>query len=1433
MAAEGVTAAVVTSYTESKYPILSRYHVGQHPLAKEAALKRLEPLPETRAAFTKALTREMTADGAETLDPHTVKKYQDKMVLEGLGKNVDLMYAREFQRWIRGVSVFNEPSMTPWGHRNMFHVPGVVEYLRELVQMRFDYQQSLMHLYMQPPQTLLDLELYYKYIVLQFGLVIPRNDGRVPNTGMPLAGDPRSFMSVSGMLSFLDDYQLTSFRDRDLPLTDQNKINLQDRNPNASLVGNLGPDIETLKIVHQGLGPENPMSNGQPSSGGASTPAPAPPNRTSAIVNQLKQQSKAIAAHVKQLENEATARKEDHDKDRKDRQRRHEEILRKMDEDTRQVIIQQPAHIAQSVVQQGAQSSEDLKNAHAAELKRRDEDYDKWRKDHERKMQEATASLKTAEVSAATSAEEAAQLRTQHSQLQKAYDQALAAEARAAKAAEEKVTAQMQASVDKANADLALLRAQFTGSEAQWKQLAETHQTQADKLREDLKHWQTQAATAQAGSNQELQAMMNMQLTNKGLAEENERLRQAVEAGNNQAALIRAELEGRLAQEVARQQAEFDRQLALAQASYQGVTSVQKETYEKAVADMTAMSAELAAAQREMETNAQTLTEREERIKKLKGHIKNRNERLEALNARIRSDKAQRDNEAALQATNSTAIGEYQQRLVAEKAQLEANLAAQHQTVEQQAAALAQFQATINEQEQLMYQMQNDHNTTQAALQALQEAAEQQRQQLAANLANAAEQGPDHVSAHANALQLQVQKQHNALQAVYHVANEQKSALGVSGYQPAIVLNPGMNLADQLAYYNDQIRRPEYSNNPALREEVRINALYVAADTLSTAQNARLKGDKLVSRADSDYVLNAFTTVFDAPLEGMTDEYISKYAAVVSQAYAQTVHALFGTTDDSADYATDVYHAIVNDDPVALKLAMNNATATARVANAFNVKMDGATLKTMSEGLHDIAGNIKQSFLTQLNNGYTVEQQKAGQQNAPLLGWDIGSAEGGNGHANVEVLSERASTQLALYADPDNLEALTASIGTSSALVKMGQTFLQERGDDADYKQQALKAIQRVKKVVDKGVSPVAALAYAGVTVDSQINELAPYVFTTVTAAEQEHRRLTDKEYYLLHEYALAVISKEALLFVRDSVIQEYAAFVNEFPDSEVTGFDAEEYEALNRVHQQVQAEKQEADKQLSLIGHHVLRSRLAHGVAQGGSAAQYSAAVQIASTVSHSSVNSQLAVLLSDVTEAQLSGSALVLAEAENRVVAVEAAHNAIQTHASAQLHSRAAIIARAAENLAKHGGVARSGGELVVYLADNLESRIGDITTEDANSLDLAVYTLSDFGTAEENVLAAKEAVAFRVLSEPAVADAAKLLNQSATRGNVKIATAEISLETLRDALHRINTESMVHEVLDAYIQKVDAHLRQQRVHGPTAEHSASSGQVEMMVY
>jgi len=366
----GVTADAVTSYTQQKYPILSRYHGGQHPLAKEASLGKLEPLPETRAAFVKALTREMTANGeGSTLNPRTVKKYQDKMVLEGLGENVDLMYAREFQRWLRGVSVFNEPSLTPWGHRNMFHVPGVVEYLRELIQLRFDYQQSLMHLYMQPPQTLLDLELYYKYIVLQFGLVIPRNDGlALPQDDLPNGSDPRSFMSISGMLYFLDDYQLTSFRERDLPLTDKATIDAGDANADH-VDERLRDERATLGDVAHARGMQTPAPNAQPATAPINAPAPVAPDAITALTLALERDRLQRETELAQLRADEAARARRHEDTVLQMRAQHQEQIANIEQQNQQQLAANRAEQAR-LIQQIKDSAGGISSTERAELTR-------------------------------------------------------------------------------------------------------------------------------------------------------------------------------------------------------------------------------------------------------------------------------------------------------------------------------------------------------------------------------------------------------------------------------------------------------------------------------------------------------------------------------------------------------------------------------------------------------------------------------------------------------------------------------------------------------------------------------------------------------------------------------------------------------------------------------------------------------------------------------------------------------------------------------------------------------------------------------------------------------------------------------------------------------------------------------------------------------
>jgi len=224
-----LTAGNVVRYTEEKYPLLRKYTVGAHPLAKEAGMRQMKPLTMTEKGLTDTLIRQMTVDGDEslgTLSPHIVQKWRQKSTLEALPDNVQHWWVNEFTRWLRGVSVFNDQQVTPWGNHNLFHVPGVVDYLKELVRMRADYQFRLIALTVLTPKTLDDCFLFYKYIVTGHGLC--KRDYGDGTGGFYRAGDggeddteSLAYMTVGGMLDFLDDYSLTSFYERDLALQQQ------------------------------------------------------------------------------------------------------------------------------------------------------------------------------------------------------------------------------------------------------------------------------------------------------------------------------------------------------------------------------------------------------------------------------------------------------------------------------------------------------------------------------------------------------------------------------------------------------------------------------------------------------------------------------------------------------------------------------------------------------------------------------------------------------------------------------------------------------------------------------------------------------------------------------------------------------------------------------------------------------------------------------------------------------------------------------------------------------------------------------------------------------------------------------------------------------------------------------------------------------------
>lgn len=187
------------SYSEEHYPILRRYHIGEHPLLKEQKLKNLEPTSKFKAKMREKFISDKRYE--EGLDEATLNRERTKSFLKGLDKQTDVYYARHFLKWLQGKSVYNHQSLTWWNTHNLFHIPGVLDYLKQATAMRHDFLHKLNILAKFGPTTLMEAEIYFKYIVLHYGLVSKKPD-RNPE-----------YMLIEGMLEFLDDFGLCTIND--------------------------------------------------------------------------------------------------------------------------------------------------------------------------------------------------------------------------------------------------------------------------------------------------------------------------------------------------------------------------------------------------------------------------------------------------------------------------------------------------------------------------------------------------------------------------------------------------------------------------------------------------------------------------------------------------------------------------------------------------------------------------------------------------------------------------------------------------------------------------------------------------------------------------------------------------------------------------------------------------------------------------------------------------------------------------------------------------------------------------------------------------------------------------------------------------------------------------------------------------------------------
>lgn len=1428
----GVTASTVTSYTQSKYPILSRYHVGQHPLAKESQLKKLEPLPETRAAFIKALTREMTADGQGTLDPRTVKKYQDKMVLEGLGKNVDIMYAREFQRWLRGVSVFNEPSLTPWGHRNMFHVPGVVDYLRELIQMRFDYQQSLMHLYMLPPQTLLDLELYYKYIVLQFGLVIPRNDGITPAGGMPDGNDPRSFLSISGMLSFLDDYQITSFRERDLPLTDQSLVDAGDKSPNV-IANNLDRDRATLEAVHQGLGPPRLMTNGQPGTSNTSAPTPPPPDTTSAILLGYQQQLAKLRAAQNQLK-----------MDQEKNEQRYQQKLREMEEAHKTSLGQ---FQAQYTAQVSAVSSDDLtvfaqeqekllKRAqaeHDEKLRRLEEEHRRDREDSAGKLASAQRSVTQLEAASKVSAAEIQRLASESAELKRKMA--------AAKAAEEAALATTKARTDAAIADYKRqieekdnqLRAASGISDKEWSDIMQNHASERAKLENALAYWQGQANAHAQGHSKQVQATEEVQNTLNALTAQFTAM-QVEAAQHKEAARLASETAQQAAESAANRKARLKQakaELAQTKASYAG-DAANWATYERQITEhLAAVEQRFQRATEEAHAHASDAAARAEALANLQAAIQQRDALYEGIRAELAAVKAQAAAKDALYASTVGEGNKYIEDLVAQHTQALAQKGAEYEAaLAQKAEELAAAMRSNEEASQTVASQADQVAKLTQALASLQAIVDQANQPVDTNVAAPlalVSYNPSTFEQHAQA---NASDAADALQIAMH-----NTMIIDRIHQQAVAANGGETTA------LSKLEALEKMNEYTLARGTTTHEQYLMARDVAIQLGNQLEQNAIAMRSstgnalmpvyanDRNIVVDAYLNILlVAPPSSLSDEEDYEYISAAAQSFDHTMRTLY-SLPDNVSFAPMVTEAMRSGNAQLIEDAFDSAVATAALTNAGAAMLSLETMESIRAGLTNISNHFVHAA--------TAHGREQNSTTHALEGLSVPDA-------TRDSLNEMATKEIELFDNDGAKRQLTHHFANRSPTFQANHAKLTNSVGLDD----AASAVEKTVKLVTDisrrpGVGAMSAIAGVSTMVATHLAEIGANLAGSVQEIESTGRPWNEDELGLLRSFITAAASKQALNQLRLNIVEDFAKMVNSHnEDSAFFQYSDEEKWQMNNVHSSIMSEMADLHEQLNKAGYHLVRSNVESGGLQlGASTTQYAVAVQMAGMPAYSSKSLSLLKTLTDnstkpTTPAVLKhisspDEALQLAAVQQDTV-LEKLRRTYTLDRFAETSDKVVQAARLA--LADPNAFASTPGELVVYVADNAARRMGVIAPTESETLDMALLTVTEDedeeNISEEKVVALVEARNFRLLAQPQVQNAARQLNQLMARNAAPdvhvVQQANVELSTLQTALREMTAKSAVAEVLAEYIRHVNDYLQGQQQVSMFAERSRGRG-------
>lgn len=281
----------------------------KHPIQVEATLKTIQPTHTHTSHRLKAYGTRVLAYNA---DPDIRAGIAHQLAADDWQERkeiIDTEFKDGFDAWLAGNSKWNNKKcFTPWERQPLFHVPGVVKYFDQQIDVHENFRKCLLDLQRNGPQNINQAYLYYKYIVRA-------RDWRVENSDGSMTDPP--WFSLAGKLDFLDKFSMDGTEnhvdDQDTEKYDENTAQAQTRSSQTLSEANTeqSDTYETLPPYGAHAGAYMAAIAQRRRGGNAPVAPSAPVVQDPALLKQLEDYAKQMENLNKKLQAQDKTARED------------------------------------------------------------------------------------------------------------------------------------------------------------------------------------------------------------------------------------------------------------------------------------------------------------------------------------------------------------------------------------------------------------------------------------------------------------------------------------------------------------------------------------------------------------------------------------------------------------------------------------------------------------------------------------------------------------------------------------------------------------------------------------------------------------------------------------------------------------------------------------------------------------------------------------------------------------------------------------------------------------------------------------------------------------------------------------------------------------------------------------------------------------------